>query len=195
MHGRRYAAEQQAYSRSVIMRFIKTAGVVLIILVITVAVIGLFLPTRYAVVRSTVVDASPGEIHEYVGNLKKWDLWTPWKEEDPSAVVTLGEKTSGVGASQSWVGESGTGALTITASSPKSGIEYDLLFDGGTYECKGSIRYDRLSDGDTRVTWAMSGDMGKSLTSGYFALLMDTMVGNMFQKGLSNLKRVVEEGD
>jgi hypothetical protein len=36
--------------------------------------------------------------------------------------------------------------------------------------------------------------MGKSLTSGYFALLMDTMVGNMFEKGLSNLKNVVEKG-
>ena len=44
------------------------------------------------------------------------------------------------------------------------------------------------------MTWAMSGDMGKSLTSGYFALLMDTMVGNMFEKGLSNLKNVVEKG-
>ncbi|MCI0482383.1 MAG: hypothetical protein L0213_12455, partial [Candidatus Dadabacteria bacterium] len=62
------------------------------------------------------------------------------------------------------------------------------------YECKSSMRYDRLSDGDTEVTWAMSGDMGKSLTSGYFALLMDTMVGNMFEKGLSNLKSVVEKG-
>jgi hypothetical protein len=176
------------------MRFIKTAAAVLIILVVTVAVIGLFLPARYSVERSVVIGAAPGEIHEYVGNLKKWDEWAPWKEEDPSIVVTLGDKTSGQGASQSWVGESGTGALTITASSTDIGIEYDLLFDGGTYECKSSMRYDRLPDGDTKVTWAMSGDMGKSLTSGYFALLMDTMVGSMFDKGLSNLKSVVEKG-
>jgi hypothetical protein len=92
------------------------------------------------------------------------------------------------------VGESGTGALTITGSSPERGVEYDLLFDGGTYECKSSMKYDLLPDGDTKVTWAMSGDMGKSLASGYFALLMDTMVGNMFEKGLSNLKNVVEKG-
>jgi hypothetical protein len=176
------------------MRFIKTAATVLIILVVTVAVIGLFLPARYSVERSVVIDAEPGEIHGYVGNLRRWDEWAPWKEEDPSIVATLGEKTSGQGASQSWVGESGTGALTITASSPDTGIEYDLLFDGGTYECKSSMKYDRMPDGDTKVTWAMSGDMGKSLTSGYFALLMDTMVGNMFEKGLSNLKNVVEKG-
>lgn len=176
------------------MRFIKTAAVVLIILVVTVAVIGLFLPAKYSVERSIVINAVPDKVHKYVGDLRKWDEWSPWKEEDPSVVVTLGEKTSGVGASQSWVGDNGTGALTITESSPDSGIEYDLLFDGGTYECKGSMKYDRLTDGDTRVTWSMSGDMGKSLTSGYFALLMDTMVGNMFEKGLSNLKNTVEKG-
>ena len=176
------------------MRFIKTAAVVLIILVVTVAVIGLFLPAQYSVERSIVVNASPEKVHEYVGDLKKWDEWAPWKGEDPSIVVTLGEKTSGVGASQSWVGDSGTGALTITESSPDNGIKYDLLFDGGTYECSGSIKYYRLTDGDTRVAWAMTGDMGKSLTSGYFALLMDTMVGNMFEKGLKNLKNAVEKG-
>jgi polyketide cyclase/dehydrase/lipid transport protein len=176
------------------MRFLKTAAVVLIILIVTVAVIGLFLPAQYSVERSIVVHASPDKVHEYVGDLKKWDDWAPWKEEDPSILVTLGEKTSGVGASQSWVGDSGTGALTVTESSPESGIRYDLLFDGGTYECRGTIKYYKMADGDTRVTWAMTGDMGKSLASGYFALLMDTMVGNMFEKGLKNLKNAVGKG-
>jgi len=176
------------------MRFIKTAAVVLVILIVTVAVIGLFLPAKYSVERSIVINAAPEKVHKYVGDLKKWDEWTPWKEEDPSIVVTLGEKTSGAGASQSWVGDSGTGALTITESSPDNGIKYDLLFDGGTYECRGSVMYYRLPDGNTRVTWDMSGDMGKSLTSGYFALLMDTMVGNMFEKGLKNLKKAVAKG-
>lgn len=176
------------------MRFIKTAAVVLIILIVTVAVIGLFLPAKYSVESSIVINAAPEKVHNYVSDLKKWDEWAPWKEEDPSIVVTLGEKTSGAGASQSWVGDSGTGALTITESSPDNGIKYDLLFDGGTYECRGSVMYYRLPDGNTRVTWDMSGDMGKSLTSGYFALLMDTMVGNMFEKGLKNLKNVVEKG-
>ena len=176
------------------MRFLKTTAVVLIILVVTIAVIGLFLPAQYSVERSIVINAPPEKVYNYLADLKKWDNWAPWKEEDPSIVVTLGEKTSGVGASQSWVGSSGTGALTITESLPDSGIKYDLLFDGGTYECRGSIKYYGLTDGNTRVTWAMSGDMGKSLTSGYFALLMDTMVGNMFEEGLKNLKNVVEKG-
>ncbi len=97
----------------------------------------------------------------------------------------LGEKTS-------CVGDSGAGALTITESSPSGGIKYDLLFNGGDYECVGSMTYKALSDGRTEVVWTMSVDMGKSVTAGYFALLMDSMVGNAFEKGLMNLKRVVE---
>ena len=176
------------------MRFIKTAAVVLIILILTVAVIGLFLPAQYSVERSIVVNATPEKVYNYVGELKKWEDWAPWKGDDPNLVITLGEKTKGVGASQSWVGDTGTGALTITESSPESGIRYDLLLDGGTYDCKGSIQYYKVKEGETRVTWAMSGDMGKSLASGYFALLMDTMMGDMFEKGLKNLKNVVEQG-
>ena len=75
-------------------------------------------------------------------------------------------------------------------------MKYDLLFNGGEYECMGSMTYEALSDAKTEATWAMAGDMGKSVTGGYFALLMDSMVGNMFDKGLSNLKRIVEsQGD
>src|SRR3972149_2525835 len=95
------------------MRFIKTVAAVLIILVVTVAVIGLFLPARYSVERSAVIDAEPGEIHKYVGNLKRWDEWAPWKEEDPSIVITLGEKTAGVGGSQAWGGGRGAGGGAI----------------------------------------------------------------------------------
>jgi len=176
------------------MRILKTAAVILVVFIVAVAAIGLFLPTKYDVERSVVIDATPEKIHGYVGDLRKWDEWAPWKEEDPSIVVTLGEKTSGMGASQSWVGDSGTGALTITESSPEKGIEYDLLFDGGRYECKSSMKYSRLPDGDTKVIWTMSGDMGRSLTGGYFALLMSSMVGSMFERGLSNLKSTIEKG-
>ena len=175
------------------MKILKVLAAVIVTLIVAIAAVGLILPSSYTVERSIVIDATPEEVHEYVGDLKKWDDWSPWKEEDPSIVVSLGEKTSGVGASQSWVGDSGTGALTITESSSTEGIKYDLLFDGGTYECTSSITYDRLQDGRTKVTWDMSGDMGRFVTGGYFAVLMDSMVGGMFDKGLSNLKREVEE--
>ncbi len=174
------------------MKILRTLLSTVIVIIVVVVVVGLFLPTSYTVERSIVIDAPPEQIHKYVGDLKNWDTWEPWKAEDPTLIVTHGEKTKGIGATQSWVGDSGDGALTITRDTPTEGIQYDLLFDGGTYVCQGAIIYDPLEDGETRVTWTMSGDMGAPVIGGYFAIMMDSMVGEMFDKGLSNLKNSVE---
>lgn len=176
------------------MKILKKALAAVVILIVLIAVVGLFLPKTYTVERSITIAAPPEAIHEYVGDLAKWDMWSPWKEEDPTIVVTLGGKTSGTGATQSWVGDSGSGSLTVTESSSIDGIEYDLLFEGGAYESRGSIKYYPRPGGDTKVTWRMTGDMGGSVAGGYFALMMDAMVGRIFDKGLSNLKKTVESG-
>ena len=175
------------------MRFIKNFLLSVLLILIILIVIGLFLPASFTVERSIKINASPEKVHEYVGDLVMWDEWTPWKEEDPTIVVTRGDKTKGVGASQSWVGESGDGALTITKDTPDEGIEYDLVFEGGQYLSKGAIMYDEIDAGETKVTWIMSGDMETPVIGGYFAILMDSMVGDMFDKGLNNLKAAAEE--
>jgi hypothetical protein len=174
------------------VKILKTLLSTIIVIIVVVVVVGLFLPTSYTVERSIVINASPSRIHEYVGNLENWNFWEPWREEDPTIVITHGEKTKGVGASQSWVGDSGDGALTFTKDSPTEGITYDLVFDGGTYVCQSAMVYDPLEDGETKVTWTMSGDMGTPVIGGYFAMMMDAMVGGTFDKGLSNLKSTVE---
>lgn len=175
------------------MRFLKNLITAVLVILILIVVVGLFLPTSYRVERSVVIAAQPGEIHEYVGDLTMWDKWTPWKEDDQTLVVTHGKKTSGVGASQSWVGESGDGALTITKDSQDEGIEYDMVFDGGTYVCESAIGFGAMPDGDTRVTWVMKGEIGTPVIGGYFAMMMDSMVGEMFDRGLANLKARVEQ--
>lgn len=175
------------------MRFLKNFLLAVLLILIIIVVAGLFLPTSYTVERSITVDASPEEVHQHVGDLTKWDEWAPWKEEDPTIVVTRGDKTKGVGASQSWVGESGDGALTITKDSPEEGIEYDLVFEGGQYVCQSAVVYEELSKGETKVTWIMNGDMETPVIGGYFAILMDSMVGDMFDRGLQNLKTKVEQ--
>ena len=176
------------------MRFIKNFLLAVLIVLIIVVVVGLFLPSSYTVERSITIDADTQQVHEYVGDLEKWDDWTPWKEEDPSIVVTRGDKTSGVGASQYWVGDSGDGALTIIKDSPEEGIEYELMFEGGKYVSQSEMKYEELQDGKTKVIWVMKGDLESPVIGGYFALLMDSMVGEMFDKGLKNLKTKVEQG-
>ena len=107
------------------MKILKTIFSLIIVLIVVLVVVGLFLPTSYTVERSIVIDAQPAQIHKYVGDLNQWNTWEPWTEEDPTIVVSKGEKTQGVGASQSWVGESGDGAFTFTrnfASQPEKSL-------------------------------------------------------------------------
>jgi len=160
-------------------------------LVLVVVVVGLLLPTQYTVRRSLVMGVSSDVIHQYVGDLSQWEAWAPWKEEDPSLVVTLGAKTVGIGASQSWVGKDGDGSLKVTAFSQTKGIEYDLFLDGCSIKCRSALHY-RTKDEGTEVTWIMKGDFKLPVVGGFLALMMDSMVGPMFERGLENLKQTVE---
>ncbi len=173
--------------------WMRRMGVIVTSFIMLIVVGGLVLPTEYRVERSVEIAAEPQRIHAYVGDLTKWDLWSPWKEMDPSIQTTYGAKTSGVGASQSWTDKEGGGSLIVTMSSPSQGIEYDLLFDQGTYECRAAMRYDPEPDGATRVFWIMEGDMNLPILGAYLALTMDAMVGRMFDRGLAKLKTYVEK--
>ncbi len=164
--------------------------VVVLLLLLAAAVVGFFLPRDYTVEKSITINAKPSRIHELVGDLKRWDEWTPWKEMDPTVVVTLGKETKGFGASQTWTSKDGVGFLQFTASDEDKGIGYDMKLDD--WQSKGAIRYERIGDG-TNVTWSMTGDVDMPVIGGYFALLMPRMVGPAFEKGLAKLKTEAEK--
>jgi len=157
--------------------------------------IGLLLPTDYHVSRSIVVEASSGEVHELVGDLGRWPEWGPWQQEDPTLKTLIGGKSQGVGASQSWTGDSGNGELTFTQVDPQVGVEYDLTFIEGDNKLpsSGYVHYRPLAD-KTEVTWGMKGDLkdGPLGIRGYFASTMDLFVGGMFERGLERLKARAE---
>jgi len=172
---------------------VKRMAIALVFLIIVFCGVGLLLPADYRVERSVEITASPKSIHTYVGDLNQWDTWTPWKDSDPSIVVTLGDKTTGVGASQSWTGGQGGGSVLFTKSIAAEGLEYDLVFGTESDASSAKFIYSTLETG-TKVDWVMEGKIATPIIGGYFALLMDSFVGPMFESGLSKLKTVVENG-
>lgn len=159
------------------------------IFILVFVIVGALLSREYDVTRTVVVKAEPAKIHALVGELKRWDEWTPWLESDSTIVTTFGPTTSGVGASQSWTGKDGDGRLTFTRADPAQGVEYDMVFvdDEREMPSKGWIRYTPVSGG-TQVEWGMTGLMDMPVVGGYFARMMNMMVGGMFEKGLDKLK-------
>lgn len=172
------------------MNLLAKSVVSVAVLVVGLAVVGYFLPLEYAVEREIVIKGKPEQVHSYVADLNQWDAWSPWKAGDDTMVITVGEKATGVGASQSWQGRDGTGELIFTKVEENKRVDYDLTFDGAM---KSSAFVSYAADGEgTKVTWRMNGTMPDSVIGGYFAMMMDSMVGGYFEDGLSRLKSAVE---
>ena len=167
--------------------FLKIFGGIIVLFV----GVALFLDREFEVSREITIKASPEQIHGYINNLSQWPKWSPWEILDPSVVTTIGDISSGVGASQTWNGNGGGGSLTFTQSSVSEGIAYDLIFDGDSSVFITEMRY-RKNGSSTTVSWIMKGKMEPIIIGNYFAQLMDTLVGDNFFLGLSNLKKVIE---
>jgi hypothetical protein len=151
-------------------------------------------PEEFKVSRSATFAASPAAVFEQVNDFHKWDAWSPWAKMDPNAKNSFEGPTSGQGAKFSWVGNSdvGEGSMTIVESRPNELVRYRLDFVkpmAGTSDTEMKIE----PQGDqTKLTWNMTGKnnfMAKAV-----GLFMDCekMVGDQFDKGLANLKSIVE---
>jgi uncharacterized protein YndB with AHSA1/START domain len=172
------------------MKVLKFVVALVLLLVVAVVVVGLFLPKKYDVERSITIDAPPEVVFAYLNDLEKWEAWEPFSKSDASIVTTIGEPSAGVGATQSWTSDGGNGSLTFTMADPDQGIAYDLNFDG--YDPAFSRMTYAVIDGKTVLTWSMEGEITTPVIGGYFVLLMDSMVGQMYDNGLANIKETAE---
>ena len=166
-------------------------------IIAAIVVIGLILPTRYRVAVETQIEAAPADVHAFTGHLDKWPAWMPWEKEDPSIMTSLSDKTTGVGARQSWSSaKAGDGEVEFTECDEATGVAYDMVFimKDRRAPAKASIRYTPTGDA-TQVTWTMEGDMVSMMPrvfAGWFKLAMTRMIGKQFGRGLASLKDEVE---
>ena len=94
----------------------------------------------------------------------------------------------------SWKSETmSDGTVTVTSSDPSSGLRYDLMMKEFQAPAHGSITYAALEDGQaTRVTWKDSGTFGKNPVLRLMGPIMESMLGTYFDRGLENVKSLVE---
>lgn len=164
-----------------------------LVVVVLLAIVGLFLPKAFDVSRSVEIAAAPEQVHVYVNDLTRWPAWEPWSEGDPSIVTTIGTPSSGVGANQSWTSDHGDGKLVITESDPQTGARFDLWFGApDAPPTKAGLNYAAGDSGSTTVTWHMTGVCDVPVIGGYFARMIASMSGPAFESGLAKLKTAVE---
>jgi len=174
---------------SLVRRLLLWTGAALLLLVAA----AYLLPGQVHVDRSITVNAPRAEVFEQINGYATFNTWSPWFDLDPNAKYTFEGPATGVGAKMSWVGDPsalGSGSQVITASQAGERVASDVDFgQGGVAKQVISLAAD---GGGTKVTWGIDIDLGMNPVNRYFGLAMDGMVGKDFEKGLGNLKRVVE---
>ena len=174
---------------SLVRRVLLWTGAALLLLVAA----AYLLPRQVHVDRSITVNAPRALVFEQIDGYATFNKWSPWFALDPNAKYTFEGPATGVGAKMSWVGDPsalGSGSQVITASQAGERVASDVDFgQGGVAKQVISL----AADGEgTKVTWGIDIDLGMNPVSRYFGLAMDGMVGKDFEKGLANLKKVVE---
>lgn len=173
------------------MRFLKKFLYSIGALILALAVIGLFLPSRTIVERSIVIDASRSTVFALLNDFHQVNKWSPWVEQDPNARIEIFGPRRGVGATVAWDGNIvGKGSQTISESVPFERIVMALDFDG---QGDASAAFD-LSDADagTVVTWTFSMDFGFNLVGRYIGRMISGAIGDDHEQGLESLRSMAE---
>jgi hypothetical protein len=168
--------------------------IALAVIVIAFVVVVALQPADFRVTRSATVSAAAPALFAQVNDFHKWQAWSPWAKLDPAAKNSFEGPSAGTGAIFKWSGnnEVGAGIMTIIESRPSDLIKIKLDFTQ-PFEATNTTEFTFKPDGNqTVITWSMSGT--NNFIAKAFCLFnsMDKMVGGQFEKGLADMKSVVE---
>lgn len=168
------------------------AGLVALILLFVALVI--MRPAEFRITRSARIAGSAAAIFDQVNDFHKWNDWSPWHKLDPNMKQTFEGPAAGTGTIYSWHGNKdvGEGRMTIIDSRPSDLIRIKLEFLKPWTATNDTEFTFKPDNHETVVTWTMTGRnnfMAKAFT---MLMNMDKMIGRDFEKGLAQMKTLVE---
>jgi effector-binding domain-containing protein len=175
------------------MKFLKGAGIVIVVLIVIYMVLGLFGPTDYRVERSIKIKATPAVVYEQTTKFSNWAAWSPWAAADPEAKYSIKNEEQAVGSEMGWDGEiSGKGFMTISDLEPSEKMVYKLTFiEPWEMSSIGGFNYTQ-EDGMVNLVWYDEGDIPFTQRPMMLFMDLEEMMGPMFEEGLQNIKDICE---
>ncbi len=151
------------------------------------------LPGEVNVERSVQIAAPPEKVFTIAGNLRRLPEWSPWVELDPATTFTFGgQDQGGIGQVMRWASNNplvGSGMQTVTEYVPASRLAVEM--DYGEFGTMSSIISFTPVDGGTEVRWRFISAL-PGVIDRWAGLMMDRQLGGEGEKGLANLKALVE---
>jgi carbon monoxide dehydrogenase subunit G len=151
-------------------------------------------PDTFRVQRSVSIKAPPERIFPLINNLKSFNTWNPFLKADPATKLAYSGPDGGLGAAHEWDGSSqvGKGRVEISNALPNAHVTMTLDMIK-PFVAHNVVEFTLEPRADaTVVNWAMSGRNAYFVKVMGLFLNMDNMVGGEFDKGLAELKSIVE---
>lgn len=175
-----------------IKKILAALGLLLAVLVICAAL----KPADYLIKRDITINAKPEAIYPYLVNMKTADKWMPWREIDPQVQSSYSGPDEGVGATSNWnsSGQMGTGKAEVTSATQNQSVKTKITYTK-PMEMSQDSEFLLTPEGEnTNMTWSVAGKSPfiMRLMCTLMFRNMDQFVGGMFERGLVQLKTMVE---
>ena len=161
-----------------------------VVLVLIISVAPIFLPAKVSMSRSIEIQAPVAIVYSKLTNLNEYNKWNPFPEGDSTNQTKMAGE--GIGSTLTWTGErTGEGKMTVIAAEPEKRVDVKMEFYK-PMSGEGMVHWitSAKTDSSTELTWTFEQDL--SYFNRYFGLMMDSMMGKHFEKGLLNYKALVE---
>jgi uncharacterized protein YndB with AHSA1/START domain len=151
------------------------------------------LPSEARVERAIEIAAPPEKVFAVVGDLRRVPEWSPWLATDPQTRFTFEGPEQGVGQVMRWASNNplvGNGSETVTGFVANERLETQA--DYGEFGTAVSTISLQPAGAGTRLTRSFTSAL-PGVVDRWAGLMIDGSVGTEYEKGLANLKALVEK--
>ena len=171
---------------------IAIAGIIVLLLII-----GLFLKKDYSISTEVIINKPKAAVFDYLKFLKNQNKFSVWASLDPNMKTEFRGTDGTEGFVSAWDSDMknvGKGEQEILKIVDGERIDYEIRF----LKPYKSVSWAFLStaavnDNQTRVRWEFNGNMKYPTNLMLLFMNMEKMVGNDLNKGLQNLKTILEK--
>jgi len=167
---------------------------VAVVIAVLIAVVAMQ-PKDFKIERSAQTAAPAPIVYAQIADFHNWAAWSPWESLDPAMEKKFSGAPMGTGAVYDWSSqkkEAGTGRMTITDAKEPDHVAIKLEFIK-PFEATNNVELKLTPTATgTSVNWAMTGERNFMMKAFGLFMNMDKMVGDDFEKGLTQLAAVSE---
>ena len=151
-------------------------------------------PKHMQITRELLIKAPPEVIFPHINSSKLSYAWMPWSEVDPQVKTEFSGPEEGQGSTSKWEspGQMGFGQSVVVESTLNAEVKTQLTYTKPMEMSQLAIVSLHPSPEGTVVRWEVTGENAFIGRLACIFIDMDKVVGGNFEKGLSNLKKIVE---